>query len=149
MFTTKNPNFRAVIADKLERQYFMRHIGFELTVIKEGYIEGQGQIQQFHKQQNEFVHGGVVSTLCDIVAGFSAFSLVEPNKHVVTAEIKVACLRPGIGEVLLAKGWVLKPGKGFHFCESEVYTLQKNRKVLIAKASSTMAVVDQFRSVDQ
>jgi acyl-coenzyme A thioesterase PaaI-like protein len=36
---------------------------------------------------------------------------------------------------------VLKPGKNFHFCEAEIFELENNEKKLIAKASSTMAVV--------
>ena len=90
MLKSKNPAFREVIKDKLTRQYFMRHIGFELTRIDEGVVEGRLPLQQFHKQQNEFAHGGVVFTLCDIVAGFAAFSLVPPDHHVVTAEIKIS-----------------------------------------------------------
>jgi acyl-coenzyme A thioesterase PaaI-like protein len=60
---------------------------------------------------------------------------------VVTAEIKVSCLRPGIGERLIAKGQVLKPGRNIHFCESEVWAVQDGKEVLVAKSSSSMAVV--------
>jgi len=144
MFKTRNPKFKELIEDKLSRQYFMKHIGFELTRIEEGVIEGSMPIQQIHKQQNEKLHGGLINTLCDIVAGFAAFSLVAAEKHVVTAEIKVSFLNGGIGETVHAKGWVIKPGRNFHFCESEVWTINKGEKILVAKATTTMAVIDSF-----
>ncbi len=144
MYKARNPNYKAVIEDKLTRQYFMKHIGFELTNIGEGLVEGEMLIQQIHKQQNEALHGGLVSTLCDIVAGFAAFSLVPEGKHVVTAEIKVSCLKGGVGEKVYAKGWVLKPGNRLSFCESEVWTINGEERTLIAKATTTMAVIDKF-----
>ncbi len=144
MFTSKNQDFRALIADKLDRQYFMRHMGFELTKIEAGRIEGRLPVGQIHKQQNEFIHGGVVSTICDIVAGFAAFSLVEASKHVVTAEIKVSYLRPGKGKMLEAEGWVVKPGNHFSFCEAEVWDIRDSGRVLIGKATTTMAIIDKF-----
>ncbi len=144
MFKAKNPQYKEVIEDKLTRQYFMKHIGFKITNIKEGLVEGELPIEQFHKQQNEALHGGLVSTVCDIVAGFAAFSLVPEGKHVVTAEIKISCLRAGRGERLYAKGWVVKPGNHLSFCESEAWVINGKEKVLIAKATTTMAVLDRF-----
>ncbi len=36
-------------------------------------------------------------------------------------------------------GWVLKSGKKLNFCESEIYAETMGKRVLIAKASATMA----------
>lgn len=144
-FRPKNPNYKEVIEDKLSRQYFMKHIGFELTNIEPGLVEGVLLLQQIHKQQNEVLHGGVTATLSDIVAGFAAFSLVKEHQHVVTADIRISYFKPGIGKSIYAKGTVVKPGSRFHFCESEVYSVSdKGARLLIAKSSSTMAVLDSF-----
>lgn len=144
MYQTQNPDFKKVIEEKLTRQYFMKHIRFDLTKIEAGLVEGEMPILEIHQQQNGALHGGLISTLCDIVAGFAAFSLVPPNKHVVTAEIKVSYLWGGKGEKVFAKGWVLKPGSKLHFCESEVWTENSGEQKMIAKATTTMAVIDHF-----
>jgi uncharacterized protein (TIGR00369 family) len=142
MIKTLNPDFKNTILEKLERQTFMNFIGFQVTNIAEGEIEGQLTLQEVHKQQKGFVHGGLTATLADIVAGFAAVSLVPKGHHVVTVELKVTYLNPGVGEILLAKGWVLKQGRKLNFCEAEIYCKSGTAApVLIAKATTTMATL--------
>ena len=71
-FTPKNPNFKEAISTVLERQEFMKHIGFNLTKIEPGLMEGEIQFMDFLKQQSGFLHGGVIATLSDLVCGFAA-----------------------------------------------------------------------------
>jgi uncharacterized protein (TIGR00369 family) len=141
MLKTKNPDFEATIRQKLQGQHFMNHIGFRLTMISEGLIEGETEIREELKQQNGFLHGGATATICDLVTGFAAFSLVEKGMTVVTVEMKVSYLNPGVGEKVWAKGWVLKTGNMLSFCEGEVYAESKGERTLIAKCSATMAHV--------
>lgn len=141
MVKTLNPNFKKDIQEKLKKQYFMKLMNFKLTKIEEGLIEGELIVEEIHKQQKGFVHGGVIATMVDIVAGFAAVSLVPENHHVVTAEIKVSYLNPGLGDKLFAKGWVLRQGRNLNFCEAEIYSLKNGKEVLIAKASTTMATI--------
>jgi uncharacterized protein (TIGR00369 family) len=142
MIQTFNPDFRADIEEKLERQEFMKLMGFQVTKIEVGRIEGELTLEQKHKQHKGFAHGGVIATLADIVAGFAAVSLVPKGHHVVTAEIKVSYFHPGVGDKLLAKGYVLKQGRKLNFCEAEVYVVKgENEPLLIAKASTSMATI--------
>lgn len=137
-----NPQYREYVLIKVSRNRFMQQLGFTLTEIGEGRVKGELQITEMHEQQNGFVHGGVISSLCDMACGFAAYSMVPEGVQVFTVELKVSYLRPGVGERIIAHGWVLKPGKRFHFCESELYVVRDGKEILIAKASSTMGVVD-------
>lgn len=141
MIKTLNPDFKKDIKEKLQRQFFMKLMNFRLTKIEEGDIEGELDVEKMHKQQKGFVHGGVIATMADVVAGFAAVSLVEKDNHVVTAEIKVSYLNPGLGDKLYAKGWVLRQGRNINFCEAEVYYFKNEEKVLVAKATTTMATI--------
>lgn len=142
-YTARNPAFREVILEKLNRQFFMKHIGFELTSIEEGFIEGRLPIQEIHLQQNYFVHGGVMSTVADIVMGFAAFSLVGENQGVVTADLRVSYHHPGKGKELIAHGWVDKPGSKLHFCSAEIFVLdEEGKEIRTNTASSSMFVID-------
>lgn len=143
MIKSENPNFEDYVRLKIERNKFMQQIGFQINEIKEGVVNGELEIKEMHEQQNGFVHGGVISTLCDMACGFAAYSLVPDGVQVFTVEIKVSYLRPGIGQKILAKGWVLKAGRQFHNCESELYVDNNGELKLIAKATSTMAVVNR------
>jgi uncharacterized protein (TIGR00369 family) len=142
-FQALNPNFREVILEKLQRQFFMKLMGFELVSIEAGYIEGRLQIEEKHLQQNYFVHGGVMSTASDIVMGFAAFSLLPEGKGVVTADLRVSYLQPGKGSTLIARGWVDKPGSRLHFCSAEITVINaQGEEMLCNTASSTMCVID-------
>jgi len=140
MIQTYNPDFEQDIREKLERQEFMKLMGFNVTKIAVGRIEGELTLEQRHRQHKGFAHGGVIATLADIVAGFAAVSLVPKNYHVVTAEIKVSYFHPGVGDKLLAKGYVIKQGQKLNFCEAEIFVVKGDQEpLLIAKASATMA----------
>ncbi|WP_026464747.1 PaaI family thioesterase [Adhaeribacter aquaticus] len=142
MIKTYNPDFKNTILQKLERQSFINFIGFQITNIAEGLIEGELDLEERHLQSRGIVHGGVIATIADTAIGFAATTLVPKDCAVVTAELKVSYLNPGIGTKLLAKGWVLKQGKNLNFCEAEVFCINKdNVAVLIAKASASMATV--------
>jgi len=132
------PDLETRIRRKLERQYFMHLIGADLTRIEPGRIEVGLTLGQQHQQQRGFTHGGLTATMADLAAGFAAVTLVPDGVGVVTAELKVSYLNPGIGTRLRAVGWVLKAGRRLHFCEAEVWC----DDVLIAKATATMAVVE-------
>ena len=125
------------IRRKLERQHFMHLIGANLTCIEPGRIEAELTLGQQHLQQRGFAHGGLVATMADLAAGFAAVTLVPDEVGVVTSDLKVSYLNPGVGTRMKAIGWVLKAGRRLHFCEAEVWC----DDVLVAKASATMAVL--------
>ena len=125
------------IRRKLLRQNFMHLIGADLTRIEPGRVEAALTLAAEHQQHRGFAHGGVIATLADLAAGFAAVTLVPEGTGVVTAEIKVSYLHPGVGTTMRAVGWVLKAGRRLHFCEAEVWCDDK----LVAKATATMAVI--------
>jgi uncharacterized protein (TIGR00369 family) len=132
---------RARIAEKLKGQRFMRHLGFEITRIDQGEVEGEMLLAEFALQQMDFVHGGVTATLADIVAGFAAYTCSPLDRNVVTSGLHIQYFAPGYGERLRAVGRVVKAGSRLHYCESEVYAVDTGGERLIARAISTMAVV--------
>lgn len=141
MLQTKNENFKERVLEKLKGQAFMKLMGFNLIEIEAGTTYGEMEIDPQIAQQDGYVHGGAVATIADIVSGFAAYTLVGEEERVVTAEIKVSYLRPAIGDKIYARGTVLKPGSKFHFCESEVWVKKGEKESLVAKATTTMAIV--------
>jgi len=138
-FVPKNIHYHEAIQEVLLNQNFMKHIGFELTKIEPGAIEGKLNFQGFLKQQNGFLHGGAIATMADLVCGFAAYSLVAEDEFVVTSDLKISYLNPGVGAVILAKGWVIKAGSRMFFCEGEI--LDASSGTPIAKASATMVLL--------
>ncbi|GGK81649.1 PaaI family thioesterase [Rufibacter glacialis] len=142
MLKTFNPDFTNTVKEKLQRQFYMHLLEFEIETVEIGLIEGTLVLQEKHKQHKGFAHGGVIATLADIVMGFAAVTLVPADHHVVTADLKISYLSPGVGTALVAKGWVLKQGKRLNFCEAEIFSIDgQGQKNLVAKASATMATL--------
>lgn len=141
-FTSKNPDFRETVLQKMEVNHFMHHIGFKVLTIEPGYIEGELIIEHHHQQQFGFVHGGVTSTLSDLVMGFAAYTLVPEGEGTVTSDLHVSYLRPGTGVKVIAKGKVVKPGNLLYYCEADIVSVDANgSETLMARATSTMCAV--------
>lgn len=142
MFTPKNTHFETLIREKLKKQFFMQHLGMELTLIKAGYVEAEIETTEHLLQQNGFLHGGVTATLCDVSAGFAAFSLVAEGQVVVTADLHVSYLNPGDAPRYKAIGKVNKTGNMLHFCQSEVWGIYPDgSEKMIANCMATMATI--------
>lgn len=136
-----NEDFKNRVEKFLERQHFMKLVGFDLNVIEAGRTEGWLNLELQHQQQTGLVHGGVTATVADIVAGFAAYTLVPEDQHVVTGEIKISYFAPGRGDRLHAIGYVVKQGRKVNFCEAEVWCYNGEQKTLIAKATTTMVTI--------
>ncbi|CAI8241511.1 MAG: 1,4-dihydroxy-2-naphthoyl-CoA hydrolase [Bacteroidia bacterium] len=141
-FQPLNPNFKATIKQKLKGQHFMHLIGFDLTRIEFGVVEGQMNLENKHLQQFGFVHGGATSTILDITMGFAAYSVVPIEKGVVTANISIDFLNPGDGDKIIAIGEVEKAGNKLVFTHGRVFTEKDGQRKLIATARSVMAIID-------
>ena len=140
---SKHPDFRNRVKKYVERNRFMHFVGMDMRVLDAGYCEVWLKMEDQHRQQKGLAHGGVVATLADVVAGFAAYTLLPEGEHVVTAELKISYLNPGKGSELVAVGYVLKPGRKIHFCEAEVYAVSGENRTLIAKATTSMAVIQE------
>jgi len=137
----RNPEFKKYVELMIARNKFINWLGFEMKKIEPGYTEGELVFKELHHQQNGCLHGGVSSAILDMVEGFAAYSMVEDGQKVFTVEAKISYYNPGISDKFFARGYVVKPGSRFHFCEGEIFYLKDNEEVIVAKGSSTMAIV--------
>ncbi len=133
-FAPPNPAFAEACRDSFARQAFMALLGAELTRIAPGFCEIGCKVRRELTQQHHFVHGGVLASLADSAAGYAAFSLMPPDSAPLTVEYKLNILRPGDGDMLFARGRVLKPGRTLHVVQADVF-VRKNGVEVQAVAS--------------
>jgi uncharacterized protein (TIGR00369 family) len=138
----RHSQWREYTEYKIAKNKFHKLIGLEFVSIEPGLIEAELPFQENLEQQNGYLHGGVISAVCDMVSGFASYTMAEQDQQVFTVECKVSYYNPGIANKFYAKGWVAKPGKRFHFSESEIYYLKNGEKVIVAKSTTTMAVIE-------
>ncbi|MCC9136900.1 PaaI family thioesterase [Pontibacter silvestris] len=138
----KTTDFATSVRKKFESQGYTKLLGFNVTSISDGEVEIELHLNKSHMQHHGSAHGGLIASMADTVAGFAAISVVPEDHYVVTAEIKVSYFSPGIGDKLVAKGYVIKRGRKLNFCEAEIYAVKGDEDPkLIAKASATMATI--------
>ena len=125
-----------------QRAEFVRFLGIELVAYGKGWCETRLALTATHRQQHGLAHAGVVMTLADHTCGGAAGSSVAEDKDVITVENKTSFLRPASGAELVCRAEVLRAGKNLVFVEGEVWSERGGERVLVAKMSSTLAVIE-------
>jgi len=124
-----------------ENQPFSRFIGAELTAAARDSAQISLTIEEHHKQQHGFVHGGVISYLADnalTFAGGLALSGNAPGGKVLTMEFKINYIRPGIGGRLVAHAQARSASKRTAICQCEIYAEDGEDRTLCALAQGTI-----------
>ena len=83
-------------------------------------------------------------TLADHTCGGAAASTVPEGRDVITVENKVSFLRPASGQSLICRAEVLRAGKSLIFVEATVMVEREEGRMMVAKASSTLAVITKI-----
>ena len=110
-FKPANPDFESAVRESFSKQGIMRHIGAALNSIRPGFVEICVPYSEELSQQHGFFHGGVVGMIADSAGGYAAFSLMAAGDGILTVEYKVNLMAPADGDLLIARGEVLRPGR--------------------------------------
>ncbi len=124
----------------LDAQPFSKHLGTRITRFDPELSELVLDVRPEHKQQNGFVHGGVVSYLADNTLTFAGGTVLGTN--VLTSEFKINYVRPSIGQRLIARGTPIYAGKRQAVCECRIYAVNEGEEKLCAVAQGTIVNLD-------
>ena len=130
--------------ERLKKDYvqgFPAYCGFLVERVDEGYFESKLRIRKEHSQQDGFVHAGVIATMADHTAGYSAYTLVPDDHRILTIEFKINYLRPAIGEEIVCRSKVINSGRKIIISESEIYSLNRGEEKMVSKAIVTLMSV--------
>jgi uncharacterized protein (TIGR00369 family) len=119
----------------------MNLIGAELVKVVPGEVEIQIPYRHDLTQQHGFLHAGIITTIVDSACGYAAFSLMPPDASVLTVEFKVNLLSPAKGELFVARGKVVKPGRTITVCSGEVFSMDDEEPKLLATMTATMIML--------
>jgi uncharacterized protein (TIGR00369 family) len=119
----------------------MRLIGARVSVVEPGRCVVELAVRDDLTQQHGYVHGGVVGMIADTAGGYAAFSLMPADASVLTVEYKINMLAPAIGELLIATGEVLKPGRKLSVVRADVVAVRGDRRTLVATMQQTLMVM--------
>lgn len=121
---------------------FVGSLGIELVGYGPGWCETRIATRPDLRQQHGFTHAGVIMTLADHTLGGAAATMVPADKDVITVDNTTTFLRPAVGSLLRCRAEVLRVGKTLAFVEATVRCDKDGAEVVVAKAASTLAVID-------
>ncbi len=124
----------------LASQPFSVWLDAELTGFGEGHAELSVPITDRLKQQNGFVHGGVISYAADNALTFAGGSVLGTS--VLTLEFKINYLRPAVGEKLIARAKAVYAGRNQATCRCDVFVSDGGEEKLVAIAQGTIMKVN-------
>jgi len=130
--------------DFLSKDYcrgFIQYCGYRPEMIRFGFFQSRVEIEEHHRQQDGFIHAGVMATMADHTAGYSAFTTVSQEFQILTIEFKINFLRPAYGDWLICRSSVIRGGSQIIISESEVFDQRRDEEVLAAKAMVTLMAV--------
>ena len=130
--TPKDPNWEQRVRSSFQKQRFMKHLGAEIVHCALGKIEISLPYSEKLTQQHGFFHAGVTTSIADSAAGYAALTLYQVGSGVLTTEFKINLLNPAKGEVLVARGQVIKPGKTLTICQSNVFAKSEQVETHVA-----------------
>ncbi|MFJ4429093.1 PaaI family thioesterase [Streptomyces bobili] len=135
---TEDPNL-AVAQKVLAAQPFSNLLGARLVAFGAGQATLELDIRDDLRQQNGFVHGGVVAYAADNTLTFAAGTLV--GARLLTAGFSIDYLRPVNGTLLRAHAQVVRAGRSRVVCRCDLTAVDSEGvETLCAVAQGTIAV---------
>lgn len=123
----------------LTAQPFSMLIGADLIGFAVGSAELKVPIKNELKQQNGFLHGGVVSYAADNALTYVGGSVLGPG--VVTSEFKINYVRPAMGDYIVARATAIYVGKTQAVCRCDVFAVKDAKESLCATAQGTITKI--------
>jgi len=120
---------------------FIRYCRIEAIEAQWGLFRSLVRIDEDHRQQDGFIHAGVMATMADHTAGYSAFTTVPEHMQILTIEFKINFLRPAFGDALICTAKVIREGRQVIVAESEVLDVRGDEEIQVAKAMVTLMAV--------
>jgi len=138
-----DPDYQSRVRESFAQQRVMGYLGATLAKIQPGYCEIHLPFRPELCQQDDYIHGGIVGTIADSAAGYAGFSLMPKDSSVLTVEYKLNLIAPARGDLLIAKGHVVKTGKTLVITQAEVGAMTNSEVTQCATMLQTLICLHQ------
>lgn len=136
-----DPDYAARVRASFALQKVMGWLGATMTEVGAGACEIRLPYRAELTQQNGFFHAGIVATIADSAGGYAGYSVMPADANVLTVEYKMNLLAPGDGELLIARGQVLKAGRTLVVCQADVQIVKSGQSKPCATLLQTLICV--------
>lgn len=130
------------IREHLAAQGFMKLVGAELVALSPGQCTLSVSRRPDLLQQYGMFHGGVTAFLVDNGTTIAAMAALKPGRAALSAEYKLNLLSPAMGDQLVCRARVVKPGNTLVVVAADVFAVTGGQEKHTATALATIAVLD-------
>jgi uncharacterized protein (TIGR00369 family) len=143
----QDPAFQARIQESFARQGLMRTLGAYITRVAPGAVDIALPTSPSISQQHGFIHAGAVAAIADTAAGYAALSLMPPRVGALTTEFKINLVAPATGDLILARGRVVKAGRTLTVAQTEVIAETAGEEKLVALLTATLMAIEDREGI--
>ncbi|GAB2859413.1 PaaI family thioesterase [Nocardioides pacificus] len=136
--TPRNADYVTAVRSSFARQGLMKLFGARLARVDPGGVDVEVPFGPAVTQQQGWFHGAVSAAVADTACGYAALTLMPPGSEVVSVEFKVNLLAPAKGDLLVARGRVVRAGRTVTVCQGDVLAVTGDREVHCATLVGTM-----------
>ena len=126
------------IRESFAAQSMMATLGARLAGLARGTARIEAPILPGSRQQHGFGHAGLTFAIGDSAAGYAALSVMPEGHEVLTTEMKIHLLAPAKGDLLVARGRVIRAGRRLVIVQADVHALEGGRESHVALLTGTM-----------
>ena len=137
-FEFRDPAYADRVRASFDRQKIMSLIGAQLVRLEPGACEIHLPFKPELSQQHGYYHGGIIGTIADSAGGYAALTLMPRDASVLTVEYKMNLLAPGDGDLLIARGRVLKAGRTLVVARVDAGVVKNGRETPCATLLQTL-----------
>ena len=130
----------------IDASAYTRSMGTRLRHFEPGVVEIELDLRPDLTQHHGQAHGAVLGYLADTVSAWAASSVTG---DVVTAEYKINFLTAARGELLWARGEVLRAGRRQVIVRADVYATRGNQDTHVATALASVAPIGEQNNAAQ
>ena len=121
---------------------FTAYSGIKVRTIRDGYAEGEIEIQEHHLNPHGTIHGGLLYVLTDTIGGLATRG--EGPFVPTTAASSISYLKPTFGtKKLIAKAQLVKSGHSLCVVQTDVY--DENDMHLATSTSNYFNIADKVK----
>lgn len=135
--SSKSPSYH----DTYETGAFGAHVGFRITSWEIDRVELDLQVESFHLNRGQVLHGGMTSTLADAACGYAGThpDMPEGQRQAVTLSLNVQFIEPGQpGHRITATGEKVGGGRSIFFSRCDI---RDEKGALLAQAEGAFRYV--------
>ncbi len=131
-------DWEARVRESFARQGAMALLGATVEALAPGVCVVVAPYRPNLSQQHGFFHAGVTSAIADSAGGYAAMTLFPPDSDVLTVEFKINLIAPAHGDVLRARGEVVRSGRTLTICRVDAQVVRDGTATVCAVMQQTL-----------